>query len=161
VIRFSINLTRRSTTRQGIKKGIVEVSDLLLVTKADGSLLASATHTAADYKHAMQFLHSVTQHDEKPPQVLLVSASTGEGLPELWKCISNFRREMIASGKLQQQRQSQNRYWMWKHVQQLVEQRTQHNPRLRGLASELEEQLQNGSLTPRIAATRLLESITF
>lgn len=155
---------------QAFKKGIVEVSDLLIVTKADGTLLPAAKTTAADYNAAMQFLNNVTAGrcrgdggggggawDRTP--VLTISSTTGDGLDVVWNHISDFRRQSIRSGSLETERKRQRRYWMWKNLQQLVKEQTRHNPELQRIAQSLQYQLDGGQMTPRIAAAHLLDSL--
>lgn len=154
---------------QGVKKGIVEVADMIVVTKADGDLLSTAKHTAGDYRGAMQFLGSVTahlddsgdclEHSQTPTSVLLTSAVTGKGLDVVWEHICRFRRDQIESGQLQKRRQKQGRYWMWKHLQLAVQEYTAKDPALRDLADTLLQELDDGSIPPRVAATVLLQHL--
>lgn len=151
---------------QGVKKGIVEVADLIVVTKADGNLLAAAKRTAGDYRGAMQFLHSVTAHlgnhkdaNSIPTPVLLTSAVDATGLKEVWEHISDFRQTQIKSGQLQQRRLQQGRYWMWKHLQSAVHDYTESDSKLQKLANELHHQLDNESIPPRVAASILFDKL--
>lgn len=149
---------------QGVKKGIVEVADLIVVTKADGNLLATARHTAADYRGAMQFLSSITSHhddsrDRAATQVLLTSAVEGTGLESVWKHICDFRRNQTESGRLKRRRQEQGRYWMWKHLQAAVHSYTESDPSLQDLARKLDRELDEATLPPRVAANILFEKL--
>jgi LAO/AO transport system kinase len=149
---------------QGVKKGIVEVADLIVVTKADGNLLATARHTAADYRGAMQFLSSVTSHgdenrDRSPTQVLLTSAVDGTGLESVWNHICEFRRNQTESRRLERRRQEQGRYWMWKHLQAAVHAYTESDPSIQDLARKLNKDLDEATIPPRVAANILFEKI--
>jgi LAO/AO transport system kinase len=151
---------------QGVKKGIVEVADLIVVTKADGNFLAAAKRTAGDYRGAMQFLHSVTAHldsrdlsDSTPTPVLLTSAAEATGLKEVWEHIGKFRQAQIKSGQLQKRRQQQGRYWMWKHLQSAVHDYTETDINLQKLANELHKQLDNENIPPRVAASILFDKL--
>lgn len=146
---------------QGVKKGIVEAADLLVVTKGDGNLEAAAKRTVQDYRSAMQFLRQ-NQHGERP-EVILASAVTGLGLEQVWRTVSRHRSRLVEyeSGLAgQEKRQAQSRYWMWKNLQDLVQERTRSDPVLNEKAHELQERLAQGTLTPRVAAAELLESLT-
>jgi len=170
---------------QGVKKGIIEVADLVVVTKADGNLEKAATRTAADYKGAMQFLHTMMADqrgggDALRPQVLLASSVTKRGLDTIWQHVSHARSALMntpptssdddnnddedddfwhASNLLQQKRQKQSKYWMWKNMQLLVQERAKHDPLVHQTAQTLERQLQQGKMTPRVAAQKLLDSL--
>lgn len=168
---------------QGVKKGIIEVADLVVVTKADGNLEKAATRTAADYKGAMQFLHTMIGEqrgggDALRPQVLLASSVTKRGLDTIWQHVSQARSALMntpptpssdddddddafwhASNLLQQKRQKQSKYWMWKNMQLLVQERAKHDPFVHQTAKTLEQQLEQGKMTPRVAAQKLLDSL--
>jgi len=149
---------------QGVKKGIVEVADMIVVTKADGDLLPAAKHTAADYRNAMNFLHGVTaslRDDDcgsgAATEVLLVSAKQGEGLDSVWKSVCKFRQAQMNSGQLAKRRQDQGRYWMWKTLQTAVLEETEKDPLIRKAADRLLQQLDASDIPPRAAAADLLQ----
>lgn len=144
---------------QGVKKGIVEVADLIVVSKADGSLEATARQTANDYRMAMKLLLRQEQSDETP--VVLASAVTGKGLSPVWEHVSKARQELLLeNGVVKQKRQQQDLYWMWKNLDTLVREETRSDPILSGKARELQVQLMQGQVTPRVAATQLFETLT-
>jgi LAO/AO transport system kinase len=143
---------------QGVKKGIVEAADCIVVTKADGDLLATARRTAADYRGAMQFLHQQTARGA-PVKVLLASSLTGKGLDVVWEHVSRYRQRVMDDGTLQIRRRRQNRYWLWKNVQRLVEEETERDPAVQRAADGLLEELDAGRLPPRVAATQLWEHL--
>lgn len=143
---------------QGVKKGIMEVADAIVVNKADGTLLQAARRTAADYTAATKFLRHV--HEDWPtPPVMLVSAETHTGLDDLWTEIVKFRRIMTENGNLAEKRQEQAHYWMWKNLQNLIAERTKSNEQLKDTAQELQQQLDSGRTTPRVAAISLMECL--
>ena len=142
---------------QGVKKGIVEVADMLIVNKADGNLLQAARSTASQYRGAMTLLRPRTEGWTTP--VLLTSAYTGEGVPEVWDKICEFRSLMLTSGELEEKRLRQSRYWMWKNLNNLITLQTQSNPELRRSADAMERALDAGAITPRLAAAQLLDSL--
>ena len=147
---------------QGVKKGILEIANLIVVTKADGTLLPAAKKTAADYQGALQFFNTVgptMSNDDcgaDRPQVLLVSSETGHGLDELWQHLVRFRHDNLSA--IQSRRQSQNDYWMWKHVQNFLERQIHHDTRLKERAIAMHEALRKGQTTPRAAAKDLLDA---
>ena len=144
---------------QGAKKGILEVSDMLIVNKADGDLLQAARTTAIEYKAAASFFRPRIEGWPKPP-VLLASSETPSGMAEIWTEICRFRETIHSSGVYKKKRMQQRRYWLWRHVQELIERRFQHDGLLKSAAGELEHQLDLGSITPRRAAAKLLELST-
>ena len=145
---------------QGVKKGIMEVADMIVVNKADGALLQAARRTAADYKAATSFMRAGHEDDWSKPPVLLVSSQTGMGLEEMWNRIDKFRTLMTANGHLIQKRKDQAHYWMWKNLRKLIEERTQNNADLKKTAQAMELKLDNGQITPRAAAIHLMDSLS-
>lgn len=148
---------------QGVKKGIVEVCDMLLITKADGNLLQAAKKTAGDYKGAMQFLRTFGPTTPlkgwERPKVKLVSSVTKDGLDKVWKRVCDFRRKAMESDFLEIKRREQRRYWMWKNLQVLVQLETDNDPALRAKAEKLEQELVSGRMTSRVAAAELLDCL--
>jgi LAO/AO transport system kinase len=161
---------------QGSKKGIVEVADVLVVNKADGDLQATARKTASEYKKAMSLLRKPvgwwgSENDDHEcvaksksnqpaaPPVLLVSAKTGSGIPELFDTIISYRKYAEKSGYLMEKRRKQNRYWMWKYLREKLMEATQQDERVKQKAQEIEHDLDNGLIAPRNAAGLLWGSI--
>jgi LAO/AO transport system kinase len=162
---------------QGSKKGIIEVADVLVVNKADGDLEAVARKTASEYKKAMGLLRKpvgwwggsqnndsecksqFTSKQPVAPPVLLVSAKTGAGIPELYEKIVSYRKYAQSSGYLFQKRQKQNRYWMWKYLRERLLETTQQDERVKRKAAEIEHELDTGLIAPRTAASLLWNSI--
>lgn len=144
---------------QGVKKGIVEVADIIMINKADGNLMPAARNTAADYRSAMTFMRH--KHDKwLTPPVVLASSRTGEGISQVWHEISQYRSIMMEGGDLAEKRRQQSRYWMWKNLLNLVSERTRTDPELRRTAETMEAALGKGRITPRAAASELLNCLT-
>jgi LAO/AO transport system kinase len=141
---------------QGVKKGIMEVADLLIVNKADGDLLPVARNTVADYIGATHFLRSRVEGWSTPP-VLLASAKTGDGFNEVWETICKYRQIMTDNNELGRRKAKQARYWMWKHVQDLITSRVKSDDRIGAMAEEVENALDQGILSPRVAASNILQ----
>src|ERR1700686_3315859 len=96
---------------QGLKKGIVELADMIAVNKADGDNIARARLAAADYRAALNIL---SPHSENwSPPVVTYSALTGAGIPELWDAVVDHRRRMSETGELAARRRDQQVKWMW------------------------------------------------
>ena len=144
---------------QGVKKGIMEVADMIVVNKADGALLQAARRTAADYKAATAFMRAGHDSDWSKPPVLMFSSQTRAGLDEVWNKIDKFRTIMTANGHLTQKRKDQAHYWMWKNLRKLIEDRTKNNVDLKEYALEMEQKLDKGQITPRAAAIHLMEGL--
>ena len=144
---------------QGVKKGILEVADMIIVNKADGDLSSAARSTASEYKGATHLFRLRRQGWETPP-VLLASAETGLGLNNVWDHICRFRILVGQEGELKRKRGKQARYWMWKRVQDLITERSRLDPVLREKASDMENGLDEGNVAPRAAAWEILEALT-
>jgi LAO/AO transport system kinase len=144
---------------QGVKKGIMEVADAIVVNKADGLLLKSARRTAADYSSATKYLSQYRHQDWPSPPVLLVSAAEQTGFDKLWEKIDEYRTIMSDNGYLEIKRREQAHYWMWKNLQNLIAQRTKSDPHLKETAAKMEKQLDKGQVTPRVAAIHLMDSL--
>jgi LAO/AO transport system kinase len=133
---------------QGLKRGIMELADLVVVNKADGDLAAVAAHTAADYAAA---LHLVRPRIETwDPRVLMCSARTGTGIAEVWDAIAEFRD--AAAPVLDAVRADQNREWMWSEVTDSLLDALTADGRTDALARRLEAEVTAGSTTPTAAA---------
>jgi GTPase len=136
---------------QGVKRGIVELADLVAVNKADGALLEAARHTASDYAHA---LHLVGQAEV---QVLLTSAIEGRGIAEVWTAVEAHARAARESGALAARRADQARDWMWSEVTETLVERVRADARTRRDVDALEADVVAGRISPAAAARRLLE----
>jgi len=141
---------------QGIKRGIMELADLVCVNKADGELETPARRTVAQYRSALRLL--MPRHPDLPPAVMAVSALTGAGVAELWDALRERRAALAASGALARLRADQARQWMWDEVRAEVLARL-HGPALAPLTAELERRVARGDLPPRAAAAQVLEAL--
>lgn len=154
---------------QGSKKGIVEACDVMVVNKADGAFLDSARRTANEYKAAVSLLRRPGRRRPSEgeggcsptsfPPVLLASALTGDGVPEVWDAVVRHREDAMIYGELEEKRRRQNQYWMWKYLRELVLEAAHKNPAARRRAEEVERMVDDGSMAPRIAAMELWKSI--
>src|SRR3954452_21994495 len=101
---------------QGIKKGLVELADMIAINKADGDNLKRANITAADYRGALHLLAPRSEHWHPP--VVTYSAIVGTGIAELWQQVVDHRKAMTASGEFAQRRRYQQVKWMWSMLEQ-------------------------------------------
>ncbi|MBV8191517.1 MAG: methylmalonyl Co-A mutase-associated GTPase MeaB, partial [Alphaproteobacteria bacterium] len=140
---------------QGIKRGVIELADLLVVNKADGDLLATARRSAADYQHALRMLRSPTAG--WTPEVTTCSALSGTGVAEIWAIVERF---LAAVGKpgIARRRAEQARAWMWNEVGETLLAALRRHPEVKKLLGGLERDVEAGRTTPAAAARRLLEA---
>jgi LAO/AO transport system kinase len=140
---------------QGVKRGIMELADLIVVNKADGDLEAAAQRAAADLRHAVHLLRP--KRPGWDVGVATCSALSGAGLPELWSQIEAAHERLRAAG-LAELRASQSTAWMWSEVTDTLLDRLRTNPGVRKLVPELERSVAAGELAPTVAAQRLLRA---
>lgn len=140
---------------QGIKRGVVELADILCVNKADGDGAPAAEHTRAAYAAARSLLASPTPGWQV--EVRACSGLTGDGLDELWALAQDFFQQVEESGFLDERRRHQALEWMRATVQQELERRFYQEPRVQRLLPEMEKAVEAGELPPTVAARRLLE----
>jgi LAO/AO transport system kinase len=140
---------------QGIKRGIMELADLIAVNKADGDLLAPARRAASDLAHAVHLLRPKRPGWEVA--VLTCSATTGDGVPELWEAIASTHDRLRGSG-LDELRAAQGVAWMWREVTDSLVERMRSDPAVRALVPELETAVARGETSAAAAARRLLST---
>ncbi len=139
---------------QGIKRGIVELADLIVVNKADGDMSAAAERAAADYRSALHFLRPRSAHWTVP--VVTCSALEGRGIDRVWALIGEFRAAMTASGDLKANRAAQARRWLWSETAEHLMARLREDPAVRERILPLEQAVSAGQLSPRVAAQQLV-----
>jgi len=143
---------------QGIKRGILELADVIAVNKADASPEA-ARNAKRDYSAALRVMHGAGggEHDWQVP-VSLVSGQSGDGVEQLWTKVQEHRAALQQSGRFEQKRREQLRGWMWSMVERRVLAALHEHPAVRGLAPQLEGDVLAGKLTPTLGARALLEA---
>ncbi|MEI9993626.1 MAG: methylmalonyl Co-A mutase-associated GTPase MeaB [Rhizomicrobium sp.] len=141
---------------QGIKRGVMELADLLIVTKADGDLRAAANRAAADYHAALHLMRP--RHVGLYPKVLKVSAIEGAGIAETWDEIAAIHGTLLADGRLTQLRAAQSRRWFWTEVQAVLSETLMSDARLAGQVAALEAEVTKGQALPYTAARALIEA---
>jgi LAO/AO transport system kinase len=143
---------------QAVKKGVMELADLVVINKADLDD-AAATRARSQITSALRLIgqQGKAAHaagEVWQPQVMQLSALQGQGLDDFWARVSNFRRLQSASGRLGARRAQQNRGWMWERIDAGL--RSAFNEALRGRLPEVTRQVDAGELLPSVAARRLL-----
>jgi LAO/AO transport system kinase len=139
---------------QGIKKGIIELADLVAVNKADGDNLERAQLAKQDYAAALRYLGARPTSWE--PQVATVSALTGAGMAELWGLVEEHHRLLAGSGELEERRRSQLGRWMWSLIDEKLLDSFRNHPEVTERLAELERAVAKGTVTPTQAAAELL-----
>ncbi|ADV62165.1 LAO/AO transport system ATPase [Isosphaera pallida ATCC 43644] len=152
---------------QGIKRGVLELADVLVINKADGDNLSRARQAAAQLRAAVKLLHpppaDADNISDRPgadgvwlPPVLTLSAATGTGLDEFWATLQHHRHYLNQQGRLEKLRAGQAVRWMWSMVREGLNQYLQNHPRARQVAHQVEVEVEQGRLTPNAAATAIL-----
>lgn len=144
---------------QAIKKGVMELADLVLINKADIDADA-ATRAQAQITSALRLF---TQHGRGQPgeavwrpQVLTLSALQGQGLQAFWDTVASFRASQEASGRLQSRRRQQSLAWMWERIESGLRHEFREQPAVRALLPQLSEAVAAGRLPASTAARQLL-----
>ncbi|MCX7897162.1 MAG: methylmalonyl Co-A mutase-associated GTPase MeaB [Rhodocyclaceae bacterium] len=138
---------------QGIKRGIMELADLIVINKADIDK-AAAQRAAQQLESALHFL--APQNPHWRPPVLMASAQQGEGIDEVWRCLSEYRRLMESSGEWQSRRRRQAVAWLWQAIEEGLMRRFREHPAVAAELPSALEAVEQGVTTPRYAARRLL-----
>ena len=140
---------------QGIKRGIMELADLVLVNKADGDQASLANQTVSDYRAALQFMQSRTPN--WTTQVEICSALNNQGIDKAWATVQAFCSELTDSGELTSLRAQQARAWMWSETAELLISDLKQHSAIQSMVPELERSVLNAELPATVAAQRLIE----
>lgn len=140
---------------QGLKKGLIELADMIAVNKADGDNIKRAQQAAAEYRAALHIL-AARVPDWEPP-VLTYSALTGAGIAELWAQVIAHRERTTASGAFAARRREQQVKWMWAMLEERMFARLRNHPELKATLPEIEKAVADGTLSPTAAAQRVAE----
>ena len=138
---------------QAIKKGVMELADLVVINKADLDE-AAATRARAQITSAMRFLGP---HAHAQTSVMQLSALKGTGLAEFWAQVNQFRQQQQSAGSFEQRRRAQDQAWMWERVEAGLRQRFRQHPQVAAALPEITAQVQQGQLAASVAARRLLD----
>ena len=141
---------------QGIKRGIMELADLVVVTKADGDLAPAAGRSAADYQNALGLLRP--RWASWRAEVLTCSAATATGVTEVWDALGRFAAGLRASGEFTGHRSAQAVDAMWNELRSALVDRLATDKMVRQQLAELEPQVAAGTVPPSAAARRVLDT---
>ena len=142
---------------QGIKKGLVELADMIAVNKADGDNIKRANLAAGEYRSALHILTPRSEHWHPP--VLTYSALTGSGIETLWQKILDHRTAMKASGEFTTRRQQQQVKWMWSMLEQRMMARLRADASVRAKVKRIETEVAAGRISPALAAEQMAEML--
>ncbi len=151
-----LTLARTGDQLQGIKRGILEIADVIAVNKADGPHADDARRAARELAGAIRMLRGTGTGWQVP--VLTCSATEGTGLDEVWAKVVAHQEQLAADGELERRRQRQQVRWTWRMVRDTLEHDLREHPAVRKLAPELERAVQAGELTPSLAAQQILDA---
>jgi LAO/AO transport system kinase len=141
---------------QGIKRGIMELADLVVVNKADGDLAAAAGRTEADYANALHLVRP--RWSAWSAAALSCSALEQSGIAQVWEAVEAFRAAVTASGEADEHRALQAVAWMWSEVQDTLVDRLRDDRAVAALVDGLEAEVAAGTVAPTTAARRLLDA---
>jgi LAO/AO transport system kinase len=138
---------------QGLKKGVVELADMIAVNKADGEGAAPAKATAAEYRAALHILTAASA--AWSPPVVTVSGRFNQGLDAIWSAVLQHRAKLGATGELEKKRRAQDLKWMWAMVEERMRARLAHDRATRERVGALEQRVTEGALSPSGAADEI------
>ena len=141
---------------QGIKRGVMKLADVLIVTKADGDLMPAANRAAADYNAALHLMRP--KHPGLIPKVLKVSSLEGHGIAEAWREMEAIHTALSAGDRLARLRGEQARRWFWSEVQTVLSEAILADENLAAHANALENEVATGGALPYTAARALMQA---
>lgn len=151
-------LARGGDQLQGIKRGILEMADVIAVNKADGEHAGDARVAARELSGAMRLMNP-DPHARRPP-VLTCSAYTGDGLDDVWDAVLEHRAWLEEQGSLYGRRAEQQREWMWAMVDAELRDSVRHSPRVRELLTEITPGVRSGQVTAVDGAERIIAAFS-
>jgi LAO/AO transport system kinase len=138
---------------QGIKKGVIELADMIAVNKSDGDNVQRAKAAAAEYRAALNIL--VPRSPNWSPPVLAYSALTGQGIEDLWSKVIAYRDKMTATGELAARRREQQVKWMWSMLEERLTARLRSDATIRAKLRTAEAAVAAGKLAPTLAVEQI------
>jgi LAO/AO transport system kinase len=142
---------------QGIKKGVVELADMIAVNKADADNIKRAKAAAGEYRAA---LHILTPRSPTwTPPVVTYSALTGDGIATLWQSVLDHRKQLVASGEFAARRREQQVKWMWAMLEDRFRLRLKTDAKLRTRLPALEKSVADGTLSPALAVDEIAQAL--
>lgn len=141
---------------QGVKRGIMEIADLIVVNKADGALKSTATRTAADYRGALRLMRSRPQDPEGVPDSITVSAVEGDGLEDTWNRLSSLDAWRREHGWQARRRAEQSQKWLSFEIDEGLKARFRKDAAVSEAMDDLRAKVAKGDMAPEAAAEELL-----
>ena len=138
---------------QGLKKGVVELADMIAVNKADDENVARARAAASEFRSALNIL--APRSPTWQPQVLTCSAKTGNGIADLWANVLAHRDKTSATGELAERRRSQQIKWMWTLLEERMMTKLRSDPAVRAKLRQAEAAVAAGTLAPTLAVEQI------
>ncbi|MGZ5377576.1 MAG: methylmalonyl Co-A mutase-associated GTPase MeaB [Mycobacterium sp.] len=151
-----LTLARTGDQLQGIKKGVLELADIVVVSKADGKHAVEAKAAARELNGAIRLIYP--RETLWRPPVLTMSALSGEGLVELWETVLKHRKVLTEAGEFEARRRTQQVDWTWSMVRDTVLDRVLSHPAVKKIRADVERQVRDGELTPALAAQQILNA---
>ncbi|HVV13139.1 methylmalonyl Co-A mutase-associated GTPase MeaB [Amycolatopsis sp.] len=151
-----LTLARTGDQLQGIKKGVLELADVIAVNKADGEHERDAKRAARELAGALRMIYGPDA--SWTPPVLTCSGLNDIGLDTVWQQIERHREQLAESGELDAKRKQQQVDWTWSMVREQLLGRLAEHPGVRGIVPEVESAVRNGELTATLAAQRILDA---
>ncbi|MBJ7384575.1 MAG: methylmalonyl Co-A mutase-associated GTPase MeaB [Mycolicibacterium sp.] len=151
-----LTLARTGDQLQGIKKGVLELADVVVVNKADGPHEVEAKAAARELAGAIRLIYP--RETLWRPPVLTMSALTGDGLAKLWETVLEHRRVLTDAGEFESRRRTQQVEWTWSMVRDTVLDRVLSHPGVKAIRADVERQVREGELTPALAAQAILDA---
>ncbi len=148
-------IARTGDQLQGIKRGILEMADVISVNKADGDGAGEARVAARELTIAMKLIKAA---DERRTPVLTSSSYTGDGLDDVWQAVLDHRAALAADGSLDARRAAQQRDWMWALVQDDLTTALRRSPGVKTIAKDLEAAVSSGELSAVEASGQILDA---
>lgn len=142
---------------QGIKKGVIEIADAILVNKADGDNKQKAMMARSEYEQVLHYLRPATPGWQT--KAYTASALTGEGIDQIWGVVCEFLAKMQQSGYLEERRRDQNLTWVMQMTEEHVRSRILKNESVQRAILETREELSRGGIAPTMAASKLIRAI--
>ncbi|MDV7084211.1 methylmalonyl Co-A mutase-associated GTPase MeaB [Rhodococcus sp. IEGM 248] len=151
-----LTLARTGDQLQGIKKGVLELADLVAVNKADGKHEREAKGAARELAGALRLIYP---HDAVwTPPVITMSGLEGVGLEDFWDTVCRHREVLTAAGQFEENRRRQQVDWTWTMVNDQLLRRLASNTRVKAIRGEVEQRVRDGSLTAALAAAEILDA---
>ena len=151
-----LTLARTGDQLQGIKKGVLELADVIVVNKADGAHATEAKAAARELAAAIRLIYP--RETLWRPPVLTMSAIEGVGLVELWDTILKHRDILTAAGEFEARRRAQQVDWTWAMVRDSVLDQVHNHPGVKDIRAEVERQVRAGEITPALASQQILDA---